>query len=417
MNQAAKEPSKTYVIFHGIPYIGMLYEQQIDHETNHVVYIGNEESLKDIPYSLKHQKLVLYGLTKTEQEAIELLKKNKIQPDVVLAFSEFDIIPAAKLREEFNVANGPTLEEAIAVRNKDIMKQRVSSAGILAPRYVLLKDFKKNLNLFKSKVVLKPIDGLGSKNTLIYPSANDLLKALENHNTGILELDSIENPHLEVFEVEEYVSGPIKHFDALVVEGNVQIIVGSIYINTCLDYVNGCPLGSIQIPLSPEENKFVRQTVEAVGIKNGAVHLEGIESPNGLTFLEIANRVGGGDILTTFELATGINLHHAELQILLKKELHFPKVAPTDKKFGMFLFPGHHYQQADFCRVIGAEHFRNHSFVVKWNQLSVEDKLTKRITYIAKNLPVSGIVSANTSEDLQHFVRELFDGIIIEPVA
>ena len=59
------------------------------------------------------------------------------------------------------------------------------------------------------------------------------------------------------------------------------------------------------------------RVLAAVGIRNGSFHLEAIEAPDALVFLEVGNRVGGADVVATFELATGVHLPSEELRILI----------------------------------------------------------------------------------------------------
>ncbi|MGL4884518.1 MAG: ATP-grasp domain-containing protein, partial [Waterburya sp.] len=212
--------------------------------------------------------------------------------------------------------------------------------------------------------------------------------------------------------VEEFISGSILHFDGLVQDGKVKIVLGSQYVGDCLGYANGQPLGSIQFDLSVEERNWVGRALKAVEITQGSFHLEAIKNEKGLVFLEVANRVGGADVVKTFELATGIHLPSAELKIWLNEELDLPETSSPDKKFGWFVFPGHHYQ-ADHCHISEYKSFRNSPFVIEWHQLSPEQKLPQHITYQAIEIPLAGIVGSDRSESIQAFLEELFAQVVI----
>lgn len=122
---------------------------------------------------------------------------------------------------------------------------------------------------------------------------------------------------LEQYQLEEFVTGDILHFDGLVADGELLTTTASRYVGTCLGYANGEPLGSFHFPLSSLAREWTSTVLSAVGIRNGSFHLEAIDSPEGLVFLEIGNRVGGADVVTTFELATGVHLPSEELRILV----------------------------------------------------------------------------------------------------
>lgn len=255
---------------------------------------------------------------------------------------------------------------------------------------------------------------MAHENVKVFPSVNSLLLALQARNTGIELLDR-EDPNLARFEVEEFIQAPIVHFDGLVQDGEVKIVLASQYVGDCLGYANGQPLGSVQIDISAADRAWVSQVLSAVELTQGSFHLEAIASNSGLVFLEVANRVGGADVVDTFELATGIHLPSAELKIWLRQELQLPETVSTGKKFGWYVFPGHHYQ-TDYCRISRHDSFRNHPFVICWQQLSTEQKLPKHITYQAIEVPLAGIVSSDSSESLQAFLRELFTQVKIEPL-
>ncbi|MBN3752942.1 hypothetical protein G3N95_08300 [Paraburkholderia sp. Tr-20389] len=121
----------------------------------------------------------------------------------------------------------------------------------------------------------------------------------------------------EAYQLEEFIAGDVLHFDGLVVDGNIVTITASRYIGTCLGFAQGRPLGSHHVPLTPEMHCWSARVLDAVGIRQGSFHLEAIETPDcAPVFLEVANRVGGADVVATFELATGVHLPSEELRIL-----------------------------------------------------------------------------------------------------
>ncbi|MBH8563567.1 ATP-grasp domain-containing protein [Nostoc sp. CENA67] len=400
------------LILHRIPYHKIDYHRGIDHNLHEVTYIGTEKALTNIPEFVNCKKLIRPGVGKTADEVVEIIEQQQLQFDRIISLSEYELLDAAKIREHFGIP-GSTLGQVEKVRNKVIMKAIVAAAGIRVPEFLPLSKIEQ-LPKWQDQVVVKPIDGASSENVKVFASIHSLLLALHAQNTGIDLLDQ-ENPNLTQFEVEEFIQGPIVHFDGLVQDGEVKIVLASQYVGDCLGYANGLPLGSVQVDISDADKVWVSRVLSAVELNNGSFHLEAIANKNGLVFLEVANRVGGADVVDTFNLATNIHLPSAELKIWLGEDFEFPATTNTGKKFGWYVFPGHHYQ-ADYCRISGHEKFRNHPYVVRWNELSTEQKLPQHITYQAIEIPLAGVIGSDSSESLQSFLKEMFAQVNIEPI-
>lgn len=400
------------LILHRIPYSKIDYHRGIDHNLHEVTYVGTETALTNIPEFLNCKRLIRPGVGKTADEVIELIKQQQLQLEQIISLSEYELLDAAKIREHFGIP-GSNLVQMEKVRNKVIMKAIVAAAGIRVPEFLTLSQIEQPPE-WQYQVIVKPIDGASSENVKVFASIHSLLLALQSQNTGIDLLDR-ENPILAQFEVEEFIQGPIVHFDGLVQDGEVKVVLASQYVGDCLGYANGQPLGSVQIDINDEDKVWVSRVLSAVELNNGSFHLEAISNKNVLVFLEVANRVGGADVVDTFNLATNIHLPSAELKIWLGEEFEFPETTNIGNKFGWYVFPGHHYQ-ADYCRISGHERFRNHPYIVRWNQLSTEQKLPQHITYQAIEIPLAGVISSDSSESLQSFLQELFAQVDIEPI-
>jgi biotin carboxylase len=401
------------LILHRIPYHKIDYHRGIDHDFHDVTYVGTETVLSNIPEHLNCQKLVRPGVGETADEVIALLEAQQLRFERILSLSEYELLDAAKVRDYFGVI-GPTIAQVEKVRDKVLMKTMVAAAGIRVPEFRSLPKLMQQHPQWQDSIVLKPIDGASSENVKKFSSVTALIQALHQRSTGIHPLDQQNNTNFNQFEVEEFIQGPIIHFDGLVQKGDVKVVLASQYVGNCLEYANGQPLGSVQIDLSTQERFWINEVLGAVDLTQGSFHLEAIASEQGLVFLEVANRVGGADVVDTFELATGIHLPSVELKICIGETLQLPKLDSLAKKYGWYVFPGHHYQ-FDYCRISEDKRFRNHPFIVRWQQLTTTQKLPERITYQAVEVPLAGLVSGNNSEMLQAFLRELFSQVKVEP--
>jgi biotin carboxylase len=395
------------LILHRIPYHKINYHRGINHAEHQVVYLGTEQALASIPQDLPCIRWARPGAKATYLEAIAAVEQQDIQFNLVLSLSEYELLDAAKVREKFNI-KGASIADVTKVRDKLIMKKCASSAGLLVPKNLPLDDFLAQENLLSGALVLKPVDGASSENVQIYTSSQQLHLACTNSSTGI---PAVDNKNYAGFQVEEFVEGDILHFDGLVVDGNVKLVLASRYLGNCLAYTTGNPLGSYQLETTEAHKHWVDQVLKATSLANGSFHIEAIQNGNELVFLELANRVGGADVVDAVEQATGIHMPSVELQIYLGSKPDLV-INQSNSKFGWFVFPGHHLNE-DYCHIQGADSFRQHSQVIRWNQLASHAALTKHITYQATEVPIAGLVKGKDSNELEQFMQSLFTNVTV----
>jgi biotin carboxylase len=397
------------LIIHKMAYGKIDYHLGIDHAAHRVTYAGTASALSNVPAELRCERLERPGLGAVHEELIAAIEQQGLHFDRVISLSEYELMDAARVRERFNIP-GPRVAEVELVRDKLAMKRAVSRAGLRVPRFLALAAAAKHPAAMEwtGPCVVKPVDGAKSEDVRVFPDAQALGRALANRATGIARLDRAE-PDLQGYEVEEFISGPVVHFDGLVADGRVVVLVASRYLNTCLAFAEGQPLGSYQRPLQPGESAWAQRVLSAVSIRQGSFHLEAIEHHGELVFLEVANRFGGADVVATVELATGVHLPSAELAVLTGGDAPAPHEAPgsQSKYFGWFVFPGHQLKAAGW-RVEGADRFRSSPQVVKWNQLSPEATLPGGVTYGASESPLAGIAQGPGPEALRSFMEDLF---------
>lgn len=395
------------LILHRIPYHKINYHRGIDHTQHHVVYLGTEQALANVPADLQCTRWTRLGKEATYLEAITAIKQHEIQFDLVISLSEYELLDAAKVREQCMIA-GAKVADVTKVRDKLVMKKCVSDAGLAVPKNLSLDEFLAQPELLFDAVVLKPVDGASSENVQIYNSPQQLHLACTKQSTGIAAIDK---KNYNGFQVEEFVAGDILHFDGLVIDGELKLVLASRYLGTCLAYTVGDPLGSYQLETTEAHQHWVDRVLKATGLANGSFHIEAIQRGDALVFLELANRVGGADVVDTVEHATGIHMPSVELQIYLGNKPALT-IKQSKAKYGWFVFPGHHLA-GDYCRINGESDFREHPQVVRWNQLAPQATLTKHITYQATEVPIAGLVQGKDSDELKHFMQSLFAAVTV----
>lgn len=280
------------------------------------------------------------------------------------------------------------------------------------PSFCELKDIINNKNevphsFSDEMIVVKPKDGAASSNIIAFTNIDSFFTSLKSKTTGIEALDG-ENQELAIdnFEVETFVDGDIYHIDGVMNNGEIALLQVSKYINTCLDYANGYPLGSVQVRNEAVYQDFADKVVKALGIVDSSFHLEIIQSnKKELYFLEIANRPGGGDIGKVFELKTGIHLQNASVLSMLGERVEIPNIV-NNNFFGFFMFPSHKLK-SPVVNIVSREALLQDRRLVSYNINNAENLATD-LSYRSSELPFSGLVTG-TPEEMEEYLKLLFE--------
>ena len=380
------------LILHKIPFSKVSYDQWIDHSACEVTYLGELQALSQIPPQLKHF-------------TIGSIEEIRSRPDRIVALSEYDLMGAAMLREKYDVA-GPRPDDVKVVRDKIVMKEAVARAGIRTPLACRLSDnptAEKIANSHNGKIVLKPTDGASSEGIRI-------LEAADWRETQPV----IEESELHRYEIEEFVEGNIFHVDGFVDDGVLQRFIVSDYVGNCLDFAKGSPLGSYQHTDSQAAmRRWISRILSAVRINDGAFHLEGIRSTNGLVFLEIGHRVGGAGVAHTFQLRTGMSLYglHVQSQLGVRKTRHTEK---CDSRFySWFVYPGHLRTDSP-ARVVGDSPSWRDVAWIHHHKPKRSSGVAGKISYQDADVPFSGELAARDPLLLRNALEELFGKVKVE---
>lgn len=400
------------LVLHRVPYARIQYHRGIDHTAHNVTYLGVQAIIDTLPADLNCTRVVRPGLSSAFDEAYAWLIQGPMCFDRIISMSEYELLDAARLREAFGVP-GPSVRQVSLVRNKLLMKDTVAASGLRVPRFLSLDAFMQRPDAcpWSGKTVIKPHSGASSVDVQVHDSVALAAQAVSQRmDNGALQL--------EAFEVEEFIDGPVRHFDGLVQHGRIYEMTSSEYVGTCLAYMeHGEPLGSFQMETTPAMREWVGKVLAAVEIRDGAFHLEAIMDGDNPVFLEVGHRVGGADVVATFEMATGIHLPSLELRI----HLHTYPIEPREPSnasqdcFGWFAFPGHAHPAATFSGLSGATAFRDNSAIVQWHELPIGAALPRHVTYSAHEAPLTGIVKLENPNQAKAWLRNLFDGVALCP--
>ncbi|MGB8956216.1 MAG: ATP-grasp domain-containing protein [Tumebacillaceae bacterium] len=242
-----------------------------------------------------------------EVRAMELAEEHDFR--VIFGPSECDLLRAARLRETLGI-KGQSYESALAFRDKTVMKTYLKQAGIRVPHFAKIHsalDIYQFIQQHGYPVVVKPVDGIGSKNTAVLRNRNDLISYLQEDLATNLE-------------VETFVEGEMYHVDGLILNGEIVLIWPSKYTTGCLAFQDGTSNGSYLLgaenPMTARLIDYVKQVLGALPTpEHVSFHAEVFHTPQDeLVFCEIAGRTGGGHIRQAFKTGFGVDLNQISVQ-------------------------------------------------------------------------------------------------------
>ncbi|MGW3661826.1 ATP-grasp domain-containing protein [Streptomyces sp. NPDC005141] len=227
----------------------------------------------------------------------------------IVGVSEFDLLAAAELRTALGVPGWGT-DYVTRFRDKTVMKRWIGYAGIRAPRYLGLTAeataaavLAPTAGLPGLPLILKPRDGAASRGVRLVRGEEELAAALGD----------IGPEALQGYEAEEYVEGRIHHVDGIRWGGRFHFVTVSEYVNTCLDFNGGTPLGSVLLDrgsLHEQLTGFAADCLDALELWDGPFHLELILTETGEpVFLEVGLRPGGAGVPFLHRDLFGIDLY------------------------------------------------------------------------------------------------------------
>jgi hypothetical protein len=308
------------------------YGRHIDHDRHQVAYVTTVEHLPMAPSGAAHVEVIAdLGEAGAVLAAADRCLRDTGGFDRVLALSEFDLLTAAEVREKFAVP-GPGVGATHKVRDKIAMKRAVAGAGLRIPRFRAVesvRDAQDFADGLAGDVVVKPRGGAASQGCYVIDKGTPVAAArppgtdLTNH------------------EAEEFVTGPIWHVDGLLHSGEAVFAAPSRYVNTCYDFARGVPLGSViqRGDRADRITDFALKCLRAMGIRDGAFHLEVIENRDGPAFLEVGARVGGGEIPFVLRDVYGVDLVGDWIRIELGESPRTSVTRPVGDVAGFLMVP------------------------------------------------------------------------------
>jgi hypothetical protein len=296
------------LILNRLPYYDVPYEKWLEDLNEDLFLLTSDQLGKDFHGFKQVFTFDNYDYNNSvEFLALQLYKQSPYR--LVIATAERDILRAAKIRDYLGL-EGQSLESAVAFRDKVKMKEILSAAKIRVPAFRRLDsvvDLYAFIEEYGYPVVVKPIDGMGSRNTTVLYSDRDTMQYLAEGLT----------PHLEV---EEFIEGEMYHIDGLVLDGQIKLIWPSKYLNNCLAFHEGKYLGSYLLspenPLTARLQSYVSSILQTLPTPpHTTFHAEVFHTTQDeLVLCEIACRTGGSRICEEYRQAFDLDLTKLAVQ-------------------------------------------------------------------------------------------------------
>ncbi|MFC6086603.1 ATP-grasp domain-containing protein [Sphaerisporangium aureirubrum] len=324
------------------------YARYLDHDAFVVTYVTTELGRRSVPGRAAGVARVAATDDFTEvRAAVAGLAARFGPPRHVVALNEGDLDTAAALRGELG-CGGQDSAALARFRDKLTMVAAVAAAGLPVPATADAPDAAA-VAAFAARhgwpLVVKPRRGTASRDVLVMRSPADLSR--------------LDGRPPEPRLVQTYVADPILHVDGVWTGDALGPWRASRYVNTCLDFAEGVPLGSVEVDdpglLGPLEG-FTAAVGAALGPAPWVFHLEvfagtGPSGAPAFVFLEAGARVGGAEIPFVWREVHGFDLMAAAVDIQLGR----PPAAgslPYGETAGWLLLP---VPVAPPCRVVGCD--------------------------------------------------------------
>ena len=233
--------------------------------------------------------------------------------DWIESNNEYWLAQDARLRTDFNVRTGIQTDHIDAIKEKSEMKRYYALAGVPSARQIKAAEGEEAVRAFAEKtgypVFAKPDIGVGANGTYKIDDSNALSAFFR---------DEKEWRH---YVVEEFVSGDIASYDAIVGQGGEPLFESmTMWPPSVADIVKQhLDLSYYVSPVMPEQlRERGRATVKAFGVFNRFVHLEffvlgsdrpGLGKKGDYVGLEVNMRPAGGYTPDMINFAHSIDVY------------------------------------------------------------------------------------------------------------
>jgi len=239
----------------------------------------------------------------------------------VMTFMEFYVPLAARIAEQLGLP-GIRAQDAANARDKALMRQRLAQRNVAIPAFSIVstqEDAIRAASAIGYPNILKPVNMSGSRGVMRNDSESDFVRNLAHLMNYPPPFGVAKSAR---YLVEEYMDGPEFSVESISYRGEVEVVAITKKYLAEPTFVEIGHLVPADLP--PEDHAAIcaltRQAVLALGIRDGGSHTEIKLTRSGPKIVEVAARLGGGNIPELVELATGVDLWKAVIQIAMNEK-------------------------------------------------------------------------------------------------
>ena len=230
------------------------------------------------------------------------------------------IVPAAHVREALGVP-GLTVAQATLCRDKAAMKDAWRAAGIPCAASAAAADRDAAFAFAEREgypLVVKPVAGFGTTDTFRVETKGELEKALAR----------LEPSPTRRVVLEEFVEGHEGFYDTITAGGTVAHAFVGHYHPGCLEALAspsirpriGCT-NRVAAPTYAELHATAARVIEALGLRDGATHMEWFFGPKGLKVSELGARPAGERIWEMHAVGNELDIYLAWAEAVLRSRV------------------------------------------------------------------------------------------------
>ena len=203
-----------------------------------------------------------------EVDAVRYFNYKFGEIEYIESMNEYWLERDAKLREIFNIKNGPRPDELIYWQKKSLMKEKYKLAGLKTAKYQIVGEKEELLKFIKKvgyPVFIKPNIGVGAEGDYKIKNDEDLDNFYE-----------VKNPYVE-YICEQFLSGNIISFDGIAdADSNVVFAASNFFPPSIASIVqNKKDLFYYTLPNVPFKLLEIgKKTIKAFKVNNRYFHLE-----------------------------------------------------------------------------------------------------------------------------------------------
>jgi biotin carboxylase len=243
------------------------------------------------------EKVVEVDLKDFDQVQAAVLREHRKHPfSRVISIAEECLVTAARLNEFLALA-GNTTTSVRLLKDKHLMRRRLEHSALSPVRTRIVstpQEVETFLMGLGTPVMLKPVNGAGSRNVAKVESVSDIIKVWPTIG------------HAGPILAEEFLVGPEISVESFSHRGEHAVIsmTSKTLTDTFVEVGHAMPsaLGKDQWGTAAE---LVTDFLSVIGLEEGPCHTEVILTSTGPRIVESQNRIGGGGIADLLHRSCG----------------------------------------------------------------------------------------------------------------